>query len=258
MPTRSSQARQIRPSVWRIAAWSAVAILFGLAVHEVYLLGRGTGVWWFHFSPSWASAFCLSAAAALIGLGLLWLGLWMPDRLKQPLQRLTDLREKLGWVRWPLILILLIVPAWVYHYANRDAHWSVLLNTFYLLHLFFLLASVLIGALLTRDGRHLLAPLPLAHGLALFGFFLFSAGNFTSVRNYPFSLGWSEGNRLYDYSLVFGQNLYNHAGPIQNPYSSPLRYALWGALFLWQGLPIAAHRLWDALLYTLPQEERSP
>jgi len=68
----------------------------------------------------------------------------------------------------------------------------------------------------------------------------------------PFGLYWSEGNRMYDYSLVFGQNLYNYAGRIPDPYNTPGRYGLWGVLYLWQGLPIWAHRLWNIMLLTLP------
>ena len=68
----------------------------------------------------------------------------------------------------------------------------------------------------------------------------------------PFGMYWSEGNRLYDYSLVFGQNLYNYVGHIPDPYNTPGRYGLWGVLYLWQGLPIWAHRLWNIVLLTLP------
>ncbi|HEY2982273.1 MAG TPA: hypothetical protein VGJ22_13895 [Anaerolineales bacterium] len=68
----------------------------------------------------------------------------------------------------------------------------------------------------------------------------------------PFSLSWSEGNRLYDYSLVFGQHLYDYPGVIPDPYNTPGRYGLWGILFLWNGLPIWAHRLWNAGVLTLP------
>lgn len=68
----------------------------------------------------------------------------------------------------------------------------------------------------------------------------------------PFGLYWSEGNRMYDYSLVFAQNLYNYVGRIPDPYNTPGRYGLWGVLYLWQGLPIWAHRLWNILMLTLP------
>ncbi|MBK8619736.1 MAG: hypothetical protein IPN96_22170 [Anaerolineales bacterium] len=72
------------------------------------------------------------------------------------------------------------------------------------------------------------------------------------VVNDPFGLYWSEGNRMYDYSLVFAQDLYNYAGRIPDPYNTPGRYSLWGVLYLWQGLPIWAHRLWNIVLLTLP------
>ncbi len=73
--------------------------------------------------------------------------------------------------------------------------------------------------------------------------------NLSGVRTTPFSLSWSEGNRFYDYSLTFAKNLYTYAGDLYVPYSTPGRYALWGSLFLIPGLPIWAHRLWDACLW---------
>jgi hypothetical protein len=73
--------------------------------------------------------------------------------------------------------------------------------------------------------------------------------NLSGVKITPFSLSWSEGNRFYDYSLTFARNLYIYAGDLHVPYFSPGRYALWGSLFLIPGLPIWAHRLWDAFLW---------
>jgi hypothetical protein len=80
--------------------------------------------------------------------------------------------------------------------------------------------------------------------------FIFSiVVNLSGVKTTPFSLSWSEGNRFYDYSLTFAKNLYIYAGDLHVPYFSPGRYALWGSLFLIPGLPIWAHRLWDAFLW---------
>ncbi len=72
------------------------------------------------------------------------------------------------------------------------------------------------------------------------------------VTPYPFSLDWDEGNRLYDYSQFFGRDAYLHDGPIVFAYSSPGRYLLWGIAFLIRGLPIWAHRLWDAIVRIVP------
>lgn len=73
-----------------------------------------------------------------------------------------------------------------------------------------------------------------------------------AVNTYPFSLSWSEGNRFYDYSLVFGQYLYDVDAPIVPFYDQPGRYALWGVLFAIPRLPIWAHRLWNAVLWNAP------
>jgi hypothetical protein len=75
---------------------------------------------------------------------------------------------------------------------------------------------------------------------------------FQVVSTYPFKFSWSEGNRFYDYSLVFGKALYQADKPPEMLYNEPGRYALWGALFLVRGLPIWFHRLWNALLFTVP------
>jgi len=72
------------------------------------------------------------------------------------------------------------------------------------------------------------------------------------VTNYPFKLYWSEGNRFYDYSLIFAKNLYQSNVPVAPLYNEPGRYALWGILFAIPGLPIWVHRLWNAILWIVP------
>ena len=87
----------------------------------------------------------------------------------------------------------------------------------------------------------------------LFSAYLFlAAGQLVYVVNYPFSLTWSEGNRLYDYSLIFAKSLYPTQVSLTIPYFSPGRFGLWGIWFLIPNLPIWFHRLWNALLWILP------
>ena len=87
----------------------------------------------------------------------------------------------------------------------------------------------------------------------LFSAYLFlAAGQLVYVVNYPFSLTWSEGNRLYDYSLIFAKSLYPTQDLLTIPYFSPGRFGLWGIWFLIPNLPIWFHRLWNALLWILP------
>jgi hypothetical protein len=73
------------------------------------------------------------------------------------------------------------------------------------------------------------------------------------VTGYPFKLGWSEGNRLWDYSLYFGRDRYTLTEPFRYPSSlTPGRHGLWGLPFLIPGITIGAVRLWDAVLWTIP------
>lgn len=157
-------------------------------------------------------------------------------------------REKIKAFRFLLIVILCLTPL-IYRYlvipetygVYDDIRFAILLAATWSVAYISLTGT---AQLVTRD----------AFGVSL-GVLLFTdllARSSFFVVDYPFTLYWSEGNRFYDYSLVFGQALYNHSGSLVNPYGAIGRYALWGVLFLWDGLPIWAHRLWNLVLQTLP------
>jgi hypothetical protein len=158
------------------------------------------------------------------------------------------LRDRLGWVRWLLVAFLALVPVFLLYLVGgknyaTNTHTRLITS---------LIAALGIAALVGRGGERvrLLQGLSVGAGLQLFSTAF--AAHLILVNNYPFTLYWSEGNRFYDYSLIFGQGLYNYPGKIEVPYFSPGRYALWGIPFLWSGLPIWIHRLWNALLGTIP------
>ena len=162
--------------------------------------------------------------------------------------RLVAWRERLGAVRPALIALLCLAPIFHRYLVNWDTY--ILFDDIrFAVFLVVVWAAAYLG--LTGSGRLVSREsLGLSLGVLLLTSFLARASLF--VIDYPFSLSWSEGNRFYDYSLVFGQSLYNHDGYIVNPYSSPGRYGLWGVLFLLQGLPIWVHRLWNLILLTAP------
>ena len=116
----------------------------------------------------------------------------------------------------------------------------------------FLGAFWVVAYLITRGSDSLVTRDTLGLSLGMLIFTSVLARSSLLIIDLPLSLSWSEGNRLYDFSLVFGQSLYNYDGRIINPYSSPGRYGLWGVLFLWRDLPIWVHRLWHLILLTLP------
>lgn len=167
------------------------------------------------------------------------------DRLRA---YLIHLREQMGKPRWLIALLLCAAPLVYYCIVGAETYtvypnirFSVLLIALWVAAG---ISSTGAGRVVSRDSLGLNFGVLLLVSAFVRGLLL--------VVDYPFSLSWSEGNRFYDYSLVFGQSLYNYPGHIVNPYSSPGRYGLWGILFLWQGLPIWAHRFWNLILQTLP------
>ncbi len=72
-------------------------------------------------------------------------------------------------------------------------------------------------------------------------------GHLTIVSDYPFSIGYSEAGRHYFASLFYAKSLYDMQLPL--PFLHPTRYFLMSLPFLFQGLPLWSHRLWQALLW---------
>lgn len=79
------------------------------------------------------------------------------------------------------------------------------------------------------------------------GLLFISYGFLWVVTDYPFSIGYSEGSRFYYASLLFGKSIYGIGPPLS--FLHPTRYMLMSLPFLLKGLPLWAHRLWQALLW---------
>jgi hypothetical protein len=165
------------------------------------------------------------------------------------IDRFSHFRERLGFVRWVLAILILIIPVWLLQYTFYGA----VLYRPYLRILLWGLSTVFLGSLFTRGTRELLAWRSLLTSLVLtsgiFNFIVPLAG----VTGYPFSLGWSEGNRLWDYSVLFGAYLYDY--PADQPIPVLLdigRQFMGGLPFLLPGVTIWQARLWVALTNVIP------
>lgn len=163
------------------------------------------------------------------------------------MRMVSSVRSRRGTVGSVLAgIVLLVPPVMILHLQNEDLIGQGALRFWILVFT----ASVF-SVLVTKERDKLVGGLPFLVGmLALTVVFKFMA-DLTRVTGYPFALGWSEGNRLYDYSMIFGRSIYTSDYPVALPYYAPGRYALWGLPFIFDGLPIAVHRLWDALLWSL-------
>ncbi len=170
---------------------------------------------------------------------------WLPDFARP----IYHLRVHLGWVRWLIVVIISIAVSWLFVYSD----YSIRFDGFFT-RLFVYLASGLLALLAaaTAEERAFRWKSSLV-ALLLFGsiFLLMVAGR--DIIDYPFRLSWSEGNRFYDYSVLFGRDLYNY--PADQPLSAFIdkgRQALWGLPYLFGRVSIGFMRFWNEFLFTIP------
>ncbi len=238
-----------------LTIWLKPLILFAgvllllMTGSEMLNLAWGSGHLLGELSGKWAATLLsyLFLAAALFVL--LFRSLYAPRRLNILRGRLLALREKLGKWRGLVAFLVAAFPAYFVFYFP----WGGLFVGFFTRLLVFILAisgtTILIAS--KKEGLFSWRALLLA-GLFT-GTLLVLAESFALVSNYPFALHWSEGNRLWDYSVLFGRARYNY--PASEPvfaWIDPARQALWGLPFLMPSLPIWAARLWGAFLTTIP------
>ena len=75
----------------------------------------------------------------------------------------------------------------------------------------------------------------------------------SQVTNYPFTLYWSEGNRFFDYSTLFGEYRYNLAdGERIKAFTTWGMQLPWALPFVIPNLSIGFFRLWYQLMWILP------
>jgi len=67
------------------------------------------------------------------------------------------------------------------------------------------------------------------------------------INNYPFTLTWSEGSAYYFASAYFSEWLYGVE--VDLPLINPTRHLLMAIPFVFQDLPIWAHRAWEVVLW---------
>jgi len=222
-------------------------ILIGSLV-EFERIAWGTGVWLGQFSLKWAMALFLFGAFCILCVLGIWVMLWSPQKLSRMFQLLASYRDRLGFVRWILAAVFLILPVYFLQYT----FWGKVLHGPYLRILLAGLSSLLLAWMLARGKTFIswsavLAALVLVAGICTFFVPL------AEVTKFPFSLGWSEGNRLWDYSVLFGRHLYDYPSDQRIPILLDIgRQSVGGVPFLIPGVTIWQVRLWIALVDTVP------
>ena len=225
------QAYTNRPPVSRYR-WLGTALCFTLLLVAGLDFGRiawGTGQWVGQFSLKWGlafAAFSLTCGLALLGMLVL---LWAPQRASPAFKALIRLRAWLRWITYPLAILFVLLPSWFLLYTP----WGEVFSSPALRLLLLLVTGLGTGYLLTRDNTRVVGWSPTTIGFLLVGATFVLAESLTIVRSYPFSLDWSDGNRMWDYSILYGRRLYDFP-PDQEIFAfiDRGRQALWGLPFM--------------------------
>lgn len=227
---------------------AAVSLLLG-AVIEFYNVSWGTGRSWGEFSIKWGIGFILFVIFCLLCLLATRSLLWKKRSIEPLLKRLTGLRGKMGLFRWLATILILVLPIWLFQYSP----WGVVFSKPFIRLLVWCLTSVLLSFFVTKDENSTWTWPGIIAGILLSGAGFVITNPFAGVTSYPFSLEWSEGNRLWDYSLLFGKRLYTYSP--EDPPSAYLdlgRQLVGGLPFLLPKVSLVMERFWLALIAILP------
>lgn len=218
------------------------------AAIEFYNVAWGSGVWWGEFSLKWGLSFLAFAVFCILAWIAAAFILWKRDILAGWGKRIVLFREKLGLFRWLVVLALLAIPVWFLQYTP----WGVVFHELYI-RLFLWICIALGLAVFLQPGDSLLKWSSILAALLLTSSVYSIAAALMYVYDYPFSLGWSEGNRMWDYSILFGRRLY--AYPPEREIFVLLdigRQFIGGLPFLFPGVSIQVERFWVALTTIFP------
>ena len=182
----------------------------------------------------------LVAALALAALTASWTAAWgnLSGWFEAGMRRLG----RLG----PLNLVLFLLPVAAYSTLVLGPAGQYLENLAVRLALYWLV--VLAGAVFLRAfAPEMSWPAVMASAWLLSGAGIKIATFTPDVSTYPFSLSWSEASRYYYASLFFSERVYGVA--VLPSSLHPSRYLMQAVPFLFSGLPLWSHRLWQVLLW---------
>ena len=208
----------------------------------------GTGEWWGEYSIKWGAAYVIYVAFCILVILVAWDILFSRNLFQSVFERLIAIRERLGRIPWLLALLILISPVWLFQYTS----WGVVFSDIYIrISVWFM---VVIGiAFFIKKGDVLFGWNEFIVAVLLTSSEFVIAVPFMNVTNYPFALGWSEGNRMWDYSIMFGRRLYDYPSDKEIVVLLDTgRQFVGGLPFIFTGITIQLERFWIGLTVVLP------
>lgn len=208
-------------------------------------------------TKNWPGEISIKRGIAFIGFALGCLvfsivsiiAIWKWGKTAGYLARFRNRLQKIRWLYWLIVVLIFIIPPFLINLTPA----GIVLSGFFVQILIIIGMALSAGFLLTNSGKNVLSTSKLGLSLLLISTTFILSLSFSNVVGHPFSLTWSEGNRIWDYSVLFGAERYN------NPAGDPIlafidlgRQSLWGLPFLIPGITITQARLWNAVIITVP------
>ncbi len=171
-----------------------------------------------------------------------------PTFCAQSTRVLLHTRARIGALRWLLAAVIGLLPVLVFQVSML----GIIFQGAYIRALVWGVTVLLVAVLVSPPPR-LIEWHTLLGTLVLTGGLYAITGAFQQVTDYPFALTWSEGNRFWDYSILFGRERYIYP-PDKEIYIllDPGRQWIGGLPFLFPGLTMLMQRAWLGLVDVLP------
>ena len=238
----------MREQAVKVLLAAVFAYILIRACVEFYTVAWGTGVWLGEFSLKWGLGFFGFVLFCILSWAGVLLVIWKPSFFGAFPDRVVSFRGKMGGIRWVIVILLLGFPVWLLQYTP----WGVVFSGLYFRLVLWIYIALGMAVFLKPDGK-LVSWYALLAALLLTSSAFSIAIAFINVSNYPFSIGWSEGNRMWDYSLLFGRYLYDY--PLDKDVFATTdagRQLVGGLPFIIPGVTIVVERFWTALTTVLP------
>jgi len=173
-------------------------------------------------------------------------------RLKTGIRFITKPFSRISALPASLMCVLLIcIPGWMRWFMPLPEKFSIgYWMTFFLIYC----ASVFGAWLLNPDQHFSWQSMIKISALVMFGGAAHAIlSKLMNVTDYPFTLYWSEGNRFFDYSTLYGSFRYTMAeGQKLAPFITWGMQLPWAIPFLLPNISIGFFRLWYQLMWIIP------
>ena len=237
-----------RSKTYNFSLWALFCLLTYLGFKEFYTLNvlayvGAQNIWDSKRFIAFLIASVLTGAS-VIGIGILWL-------LGKRVFNLSQPRRIPAGYRWAIAILLVALPGlikWILPLPTNFTigYWMETL----LIYCAGIMAAWLVTSQDTDEGKAILYNAAMVLGAGVGHAILVKL---CQVTAYPFTLYWSEGNRFFDYSTLFGSFRYIFpAGEKIYAFISWGMQVPWALPFIFPNLSIGGFRLWYQLVWIIP------